>query len=144
MPSNPGRPPYIAFNGVFGSGGPTMRLRCRPVSRFADLAATTLLAAVAAPALGAERAFEIAPEHLDCRYSTASPVGQPSAEETPSPAESVLLPDNDVFRPVLADQREPRFYADYRRIHFNSASNSRAEGPGRSSQPAPLPFPAPV
>jgi hypothetical protein len=116
-----------------------MRLPCRPVLRFADLAAT-LLAAVAAPVLGAERAFEIAPEHLDCRYSTASPAAPPSADETPSPAESVLLPDNDVFRPLLADQREPRFYADYRRIHFNSASDVLAEGRGRSINAALVAF----
>src|SRR5467141_3727325 len=86
---------------------------------FSEVLAGMLVAA--APAQSAERTFEMA-QHLDCRYSTATPATQVSAEDTPSPLEGVLLPDNDVFRPLLADQREPRFYADYRRIHFNSSS----------------------
>ncbi len=74
-------------------------------------------------ALGAER--------LDCRYSRAGEVNAATAAEDPGPLEGVLLPDNDVFRPILADQREARFYADYRRVHFRS-SNSQllAEGKG--------------
>jgi hypothetical protein len=102
----------------------------RPVSRSSEVLVVALLvAAAAAPALGAERTFEIAAERLDCRYSTASPT-QASAEETPSPVESVLLPDNDVFRPLLADQREPRFYADYRQVWFQGGSDVLAEGQG--------------
>jgi hypothetical protein len=101
----------------------------RPALWFSEVLAGTLVAA--APALSAERTFEMA-QHLDCRYSTASPATQVSAEDTSSPLEGVLLPDNDVFRPLLADQREPRFYADYRRIHFNSSSAALAEGRGRS------------
>ena len=97
--------------------------------RFAE-GFVALLVAAAGPAPGAERAFEIARAHLDCRYSTVSPVALPSAEETPGPMESVLLPDNDVFRPLLADQREPRFYADYRRIYFKTGGDLLAEGRG--------------
>ncbi len=96
---------------------------------FSEVLAGMLVAA--APAQSAERTFEMA-QHLDCRYSTATPATQVSAEDTPSPLEGVLLPDNDVFRPLLADQREPRFYADYRRIHFNSSSAAFAEGRGRT------------
>ena len=110
-----------------------MMRRCLgPVSLFAGGLGVLLVAAGAAPAAGAERAYEIAPEHLDCRYSAASPAAQSSAGETPRPLESVLLPHDDVFRSLLADQREPRFYADYRRIHFNSASDVYAEGRGRT------------
>jgi len=96
------------------------------------LLAALIVPAAATPALGADRAFEIASEHLDCRYSTADRSAESSAAETSGPLEGVLLPDNDVFRPLLADQREPRFYADYRRIHFNSDSAVLAEGRGRS------------
>src|ERR1700682_3884796 len=105
-----------------------MRRGSRPVLRFREVLAGMLVAT--APALSAERTFEIASEHLDCRYSTASPGTQVAAEDTSGPLEGVLLPDNDVFRPLLADQREPRFYADYRRIHFNSSSAAFAEGRG--------------
>jgi len=55
-----------------------------------------------------ESTFEIASEHLDCRYSTATPGDHVAAEDRSGPLEGVLLPDNDVFRPLLADQREPR------------------------------------
>jgi hypothetical protein len=87
-------------------------------------------AAAATRALGADRTFEIASEHLDCRYSTAALETPSSAAEASSPLEGVLLPDNDVFRPLLADQREPRFYADYRRVRFRGSSNLFAEGKG--------------
>jgi hypothetical protein len=60
-------------------------------------------------------------------------VNPPAAAEGPGPLESVLLPDNNVFRPILADQREPRFYADYRRVHFRfSNSDLLAEGKGQN------------
>jgi hypothetical protein len=63
----------------------------------------------------------------DCRY----------VEETvgmdPQASQGVLLPDTDLFRPILADQREPRFYADYRRVHFRSASSAAlSEGNGQN------------
>ena len=92
--------------------------------------APLFVAAIVTPASGADRAFEIASEHLDCRYSTAPSDTPLSAAETSSPLEGVLLPDNDVFRPLLGDQREPRFYADYRRVHFRGSSNVFAEGKG--------------
>ena len=63
-----------------------------------------------------------------------------SAEDTPGPLESVLLPDNDVFRPLLADPREPRFYADYRRIYFRGGSNMLAEGHGNEINAALVAF----
>jgi len=97
----------------------------------AILLAAMLVESAGAAALGAERPLESASEYLDCRYSTDSPSVQSSAEDTPGPAESVLLPDNDVFRPLLADQREARFYADYRLIRFKNSSNVLSEGQGR-------------
>ena len=111
---------------------------CRPVLRFPEVVAGVLVAT--APALSAERTFEIASEHLDCRYSTASPGTQVAAEDTSGPLEGVLLPDNDVFRPLLADQREPRFYADYRRIQFRGTSDVLAEGKGRTINAALVAF----
>ncbi len=83
------------------------------------------LAIVAAlPAEGAEGSHDTASARLDCRYARLAEMG-----EAPGPLESVLLPDSDVFRPILADQREPRFYADYRRVHFRG-QDQLAEGQG--------------
>jgi Protein of unknown function (DUF1207) len=89
--------------------------------------AVLFLLAAAAPSRGAEPESE----HLDCRYATYGAPAPPPAAETLAPRESVLLPDNDVFRPLLADQREPRFYADLRRVHFRFANSQQlAEGKG--------------
>ena len=116
-----------------------MRHDWRPVSRFAELFAAPLVAIAAASAPGAGRASEIAPAPLECPYSTGAPATPASAEDTPGPLESVLLPDKDVFRPLLADQREPRFYADYRRLEFRG-SQDLAEGHGSSINAALVAF----
>ena len=55
-------------------------------------------------------------ERIDCRHSRADDVNPAGTADDSGSSEGVLLPDNDVFRPVLADQREARFYADYRRF----------------------------
>ena len=107
-----------------------MRSGSRSLRRVADVLAALL--ATAAPAVAVEADFEVPPERLDCRYSTAIPARQTAAAETPGPLEGVLLPDNDLFRPLLADQREPRFFADYRRIDFQGSANVLAEGRGNT------------
>ena len=101
-----------------------------------------ILAALASGITGSARAEERTSEsalaRLDCRYFRAdeTPTAQP-----PGPLESVLLPDNDVFRPILADQREPRFYADYRRVHFRfSNAQQLAEGNGPNISAAMVAF----
>ena len=89
----------------------------------APVAVAALAIAITSSALGAER--------LDCRYYRADEANPATMAEDPGPLEGLLLPDNDVFRPILADQREPRFYADYRRVHFRfSNSELLAEGKG--------------
>src|SRR5438105_14804448 len=89
----------------------------------APAAVAALAIAITSSALGAER--------LDCRYYRADEANPATMAEDPGPLEGLLLPDNDVFRPILADQREPRFYADYRRVHFRfSNSELLAEGKG--------------
>jgi len=70
-----------------------------------------------------------AAERVDCRYYRTDELSPSAPGEGPGPLESMLLPDKDVFRPILADQREPRFYADYRRLHFRGA-NQLSEGHG--------------
>ncbi len=92
-----------------------------------------LAIAAASPVRAAESVSENASARLDCRYFGAD---ETPTVGTPGPAESVLLPDSDLFRPILADQREPRFYADYRRVHFrfsNSQQLAEGEGPNISA-----------
>ena len=84
---------------------------------------TAMAIVTTSAALGAER--------VDCRYYRADEANPATTAEDRGPLEGVLLPDNDVFRPILADQREARFYADYRRVHFRSSNSELlAEGKG--------------
>jgi hypothetical protein len=94
-------------------------------------AALAALALVASPAVAGEPGYEVAPATLDCRYPAAAPAAEQPAAETPGPTASTFLPGNDVFRPLLADPREPRFSAAYRRLHFRGADLA-AEGEGRT------------
>ena len=71
---------------------------------------------------GAEGGYETGAARLDCRYWRADEPNRSTAMENPGPLEGVLLPDTDVFRPILADPGEPRFYGDYRRVHFRAPS----------------------
>jgi hypothetical protein len=82
---------------------------------------------------------EVRAERLDCRYFRAEETNLLPAEGGPGPLEGVLLPDNNVFRPILADQREPRFYADYRHLHFRG-QNQLSEGHGNDIDVAMVAF----
>src|SRR5712664_4103216 len=99
----------------------------------APAAVAALAIAITSSALGAER--------LDCRYYRADEANPSTMAEDPRPLEGLLLPDNDVFRPILADQREPRFYADYRRVHFRfSNADLLSEGNGQNISAAMVAF----
>lgn len=54
----------------------------------------------------------------DCRYEALPPPAPPEEEHW----HETVLPRHDLFRPLLADMKEPRFYASYRYVDF--------EGPG--------------
>ena len=60
----------------------------------APAAVAALAIAITSSALGAER--------LDCRYYRADEANPATTAEDRGPLEGVLLPDNDVFRPILA------------------------------------------
>jgi hypothetical protein len=91
----------------------------RPVT----LRTTWIAASVTIPlfALPAHTAG-LAADSSDCRYSMG---GAATATDGSYALESVLLPDQDVFRPMLADQREPRFYVDYRHLGPSPAARLR-------------------
>jgi len=59
---------------------------------------------------------------VDCRYSSDEETTSSATVEQFGGLSPTFLPQNDVFRPILADQRELRFYADYRRVHFRAES----------------------
>src|SRR5215472_6920357 len=69
---------------------------------------------------------------VDCRYSSDEETTSSAPVEHSGGLNPTFLPQNDVFRPILADQREPRFYADYRRVHFR-AESLLAEGNGNDT-----------
>src|SRR5262245_1956612 len=85
----------------------------------AILSALSLLSA--SPVGGAAR--------VDCRYSSDEETTSSATVEQSGGLNPTFLPQNDVFRPILAVQREPRFYADYRRVNFRGES-LLAEGNG--------------
>jgi hypothetical protein len=88
--------------------------RCRLPHRAQGILALLLLAAgpaVAAEESQAERAAEEEPP-VDCRYAN------PREHEAHAPLGGVFLPKDDVFRPLLADPKEPRFSASYQRMRF--------------------------
>lgn len=49
----------------------------------------------------------------DCRYARASSPGTEGVQQA-------LLPEDDLFRPLLADLKEPRFYGYARRVRFRT------------------------
>jgi len=65
------------------------------------------------PAVTGEPAGGTAPFRTDCRYEPP-----PGARDTEGEMVSVLLPPNDLFRPLIADMKQPRFYAGFRRVRF--------------------------
>jgi hypothetical protein len=60
-------------------------------------------------------------QRTDCRYVTNSK--DSDASENGS-FRSVGLPDDDVFRPLLADPKEPQFIASYQHVRFRNAGES--------------------
>ena len=63
----------------------------------APAAVAPLAIVTTSAALGAER--------VDCRYYRADEANPATTAEDRGPLEGVLLPDNDVFRPILARHR---------------------------------------
>lgn len=95
------------------------------------VAALPLLLLAAVPASAEEPGYEVAPARINCRYPAASSMGDLPQGEDPGRLASVLLPEDNVFRPLLADPKQPRFFTNYRRVHFRGAA-APAEGEGRT------------
>ncbi len=108
-----------------GEGGTAMMLSSRnrtPVPCVTDLGAMTL-GAIAALLLATVPAGAEEPNkpgafvETDCRYLTS---GHPQAALDPVPLGKVWFPHDDIFRPLLADMKQPRFYVSFRNVDFRT------------------------
>lgn len=114
--------------------------RCRvPIA-----CAVAALLLVASPAAAGDPDHGPPTARVDCRYEVypapadlvstteGQPAeGQPGSRGDAGPFVGVILPHDNVFRPVLADPKQPRFFLNYRRVHFRGAGVP-AEGEGRT------------
>jgi len=76
--------------------------------------AALLLAVCLAPLPAGAMEVTTGPAPVDCRYQhNPAPDG--------SGSKGFLLPADHLFRPLLADLKEPRFYGQLRRVHFRTA-----------------------
>ncbi len=108
----------ILPDGVWQGTCPTTAMH-PPVQRCLGVLTTiaTLLVALPARAQG--------PHSVDCRYEV------PHRRDPDAMLEGGFLPSSDIFRPLLADPKEPRFAASIQRVHFQPgplASQSTGQG----------------
>ncbi|WP_447978525.1 DUF1207 domain-containing protein [Candidatus Nitrospira bockiana] len=123
-----GRSP--APTGAGGGKGAAARLdRGTRIELRARSALIVLLALLAVGVTGAVAGAEEQPAPaepaaappLDCRYATTE---HPSSARTVEPLQDRRLPQDDVFRPLLADPKQPRFQASYQRVRFRTPGES--------------------
>lgn len=107
----------------------------RPAIFWLGLLALTLIGAVSGSALvspaSAEEQAHSESTRVDCRYEG---VGRPSSGNGAS-SQLELFPENDVFRPLWADPKQPQFFAAWQatRIRSNKTSlNMGAVGFGEN------------
>jgi uncharacterized protein DUF1207 len=69
--------------------------------------------------VGAEEAGTATPSRTyDCRFEPGRAAASPNAGSQPIEA----FPENDVFRPLLADPKQPQFFATYQAVRVRSPS----------------------
>ena len=78
---------------------------------------TPLALLLATVPVGAEEPESRGAVETDCRYLTA---GHPQAALDPGPVGKVWFPQGDIFRPPLADMKQPRFYLGVRNVEFKT------------------------
>ena len=79
--------------------------------------AVAILAGSAPAAADADRTSTPRQGPFDCRYTT-HPVETDHAESTGR--RTTIFPPGDLFRPLLADRKEPRFYGGFHWVELNS------------------------
>jgi len=63
------------------------------------------------------------PTSVDCRYWTPG-VPPPSTISSSREATTVPFPQDDVFRPLVADPKQPQFFLSYQRMRFRDVGRS--------------------
>src|SRR5438105_4904587 len=66
-------------------------------------------------------AQETQPQNIDCRYWTKA---SPQGESAPGASKGGWFPEDDVFRPLFADPKQPQFFMSYQRMRFRDLNNS--------------------
>lgn len=64
------------------------------------------------------------PPHLDCRYEGIGKV----QSDSPGSSRVGIFPEADVFRPLLADPKQPQFFAAYQAMKVRTANQSVSLG----------------
>jgi hypothetical protein len=59
--------------------------------------------------------------NIDCRYWTK---GSPQGESAPGESKGGWFPQDDVFRPLFADPKQPQFFMSYQRVRFRDLGQS--------------------
>ena len=73
------------------------------------------------PAAYAEEApLAVPPPKPDCRYLAAKPA---EATQSTKASKSARFPQDDVFRPLLADPKQPQFQASYQSVRLRQTHN---------------------
>lgn len=89
-----------------------------PQSWFASWAVLTTLCILNVIPAVAEELKTTDLSSADCRYEGIGTVSSDNAGSSPLEP----FPENDVFRPLLADLKQPRFFATLQRIHVSNPS----------------------
>lgn len=84
----------------------------------AILVAAVLIVSLVARAATAQ---ETQSENIDCRYWTK---GSPQGESAPGESKGGWFPQDDVFRPLFADPKQPQFFMSYQRMQFRQVGES--------------------
>ena len=84
-----------------------------PVAWWVVTAAFVLMVSVI-PVAAEEATTSTVSSSVDCRYNSSTP--RPAENAASQPLEA--FPDNDVFRPPLADLKQPRFFATLQATHI--------------------------
>ncbi len=66
--------------------------------------------------------------HAETTPTSIPELATESAVTVPRSPEAVFLPSGDLFRPLLADPKEPRFYFSFLMVKFGSENNKSAVG----------------
>jgi Protein of unknown function (DUF1207) len=72
------------------------------------------------PALAEDASSPVPPPKPDCRYREAE---HPEAAHSTKASESARFPQDDVFRPLLADPKQPQFQASYQSVRLRQSNN---------------------